>query len=677
MALRMELQTRWPFLKWDHPLLEDIMQTLAADRRAVTAGWGYRPSGKRASRAAEEGKSRLLLMEDALVRSLKPGSTQIYGLVADSRGIYYDAAGKSDLVASLESGLPEGWMRQQTADPAVLLDRFRAVKASKYNWYPADFEHAAVDFPPGVLVVDQTRHDASLKAGGMAYGDFERMIQDALDEHSGEIIYLRAHPDHRYRGKHSCFAPWVFKEQRVRLLPPDLSPASCFEFCREIYTGTSLMGMEGLIHGCRVKTYGWNFYAGWGLTEDRCQTAVRRRERKLELPRLFEAAYLEYCHYFDPDSGESCGLGRILDHLELQRDIARQGNGLHITVGWAPWKRGLAEDFFRSPGTELRHGDSLQAANEISKTTKNTKLLLWGAAAAPVDPTSEWLRVEDGFLRSSGLGATFHRPLSWVVDDLGIYFDPRTPSRLEVLLEQRDFTTTERADAAELWQFLRENRLTKYNLRGSQVAWSRESAGGRKIILVPGQVEADASIQCGSPDLKSNAELLKAVRAAEPSAFIIFKVHPDLVAAARHGRMIPAEADGYADLVTTDGNVLDWLERCDEVHTMTSTVGFEAILRQVPVVTYGLPFYAGWGLTIDRLSCPRRSRRLTVTELLAGAMICYPRYLNPDSGEFTTAIQVARLLARGGPSGKRPAGHLRLVSFFKNGWVKLRRCRKS
>jgi capsular polysaccharide export protein len=248
---------------------------------------------------------------------------------------------------------------------------------------------------------------------------------------------------------------------------------------------------------------------------------------------------------------------------------------------------------------------------------------------------------------------------------------------LEVLLEQRDFTATERADAAELWQFLREKRLTKYNLRGSQVAWSRESAGGRKIILVPGQVEADASIQCGSPDLKSNTELLKAVRAAEPTAFIIFKVHPDLVAAARHGRMIPAEADGYADLVTTDGNVLDWLERCDEVHTMTSTVGFEAILRQVPVVTYGLPFYAGWGLTMDRLSCPRRTRRLMVTELLAGAMICYPRYLNPDSGEFTTAIQVARLLARGGPSGKRPAGHLRLVSFFKNGWVKLRRCRKS
>jgi capsular polysaccharide export protein len=123
--------------------------------------------------------------------------------------------------------------------------------------------------------------------------------------------------------------------------------------------------------------------------------------------------------------------------------------------------------------------------------------------------------------------------------------------------------------------------------------------------------------------------------------------------------------------------VLDWLERCDEVHTMTSTVGFEAILRQVPVVTYGLPFYAGWGLTMDRLSCPRRSRRLTVTELLAGAMICYPRYLNPASGEFTTAIQVARLLARGGASGKRPASHLRLVSFFKNGWVKLRRCRKS
>ncbi|HEX7262288.1 MAG TPA: hypothetical protein VF258_10775, partial [Luteolibacter sp.] len=64
------------------------------------------------------------------------------------------------------------------------------------------------------------------------------------------------------------------------------------------------------------------------------------------------------------------------------------------------------------------------------------------------------------------------------------------------------------------------------------------------------------------------------------------------------------------------------------------------------------------GLTWDLLECPRRTRRLSVTELVCGAMIRYPRYLNPNSGEFTTAIQVARLLSRGGVVGERRAWYL-------------------
>ena len=676
MALRKDLQIRWPFRKlWRHPHLDGMVDRLGLNGQQVAAGWGYRPSGKAAIHDARIRSGRLLVLEDALVRSMKPGVGQIYGLVADSLGIYYDAAGRSDLVTALNSGERSGWMQPGPADRTEvesLLARFRETNVSKYNWYPGDFAGAPLPEETGVMVVDQTRGDASLANGGVREMDFDRMVRDALDEHPGEIIYLRAHPDHRYRGKHSCFSPWVFDEPWVRLLPPDISPASCFKFCTDVYAGTSLMGMEGLIHGCRVKTYGWNFYAGWGLTEDRCESQVQPRERQVDLPRLFEAAYLQYSHFFDPDSGEPCGLGRILDHIELQRLIASQNAGSRITVGWAPWKRGLAEDFFRSPGTELRHADNLQDAVKLADERPHSTLLLWGASPAP-EPARPFVRVEDGFLRSSGLGATFHRPLSWVTDDQGIYFDPQTPSRLEALLEAGNFTAGEMADAAELIRFLREHRLTKYNVGGHDLKWNRELANGRKVILVPGQVEADASIKCGSPDLRSNADLLRRVRAAEPEAFLIFKAHPDLVAGARHGHVIPADASESADLTVTDGNVLDWLDQCDEVHTMTSTLGFEALLRGVPVVTYGLPFYAGWGLTLDALTCPRRTRRLSVEELVCGAMIRYPRYLNPRNGEFTSAIQVARMLARGGMVGGRRAWYLRIVSILKHGWVKMAR----
>lgn len=657
-----------------HPLFDGLLDQL--NLQGVTpAGWGYRPSGRAAVRSSRR-SGGLLLLEDAFVRSMKPGTGQVYGLVADSQGIYYDATGRSDLIAALNSGKPEGWMRPGSNDSArvsELLSRFRRTKASKYNWYPGDFRNGSMPEQTGVMVVDQTKGDASLRYGGVRESDFDRMVRDALDEHPSSVIYLRAHPDHRYRGKHSCFSSWVFQEPRVRLLPPDISPASCFEFCSEVYAGTSLMGMEGLIHGCRVKSYGWNFYAGWGLTEDRCETVVRHRDRKVDLLELFEAAYLQYSHYFDPDNGAPCGLGRILDHLELQRSVADQDSGTRITVGWTPWARGLAEGFFRSPATELLHADSSQDAATLADGKPAPGLLLWGAKVLDGGPDLPVVRVEDGFLRSSGLGADFHRPLSWVRDDLGIYFDPRTPSRLERILEEGEFTADEISDAEELLAFLRQHRLTKYNVGGNSVTWDRNLAQGRKVILVPGQVEADASIRCGSPELKTNGALLARVRAEEPEAFLIFKAHPDLVAGARHGSVLPPSVDGLADLAVNHGNVLDWLDLCDEVHTMTSTLGFEAILRGVPVVTYGMPFYAGWGLTQDHLECPRRTRRLNVRELVCGAMIRYPRYLNPLSGEFTTAIQVARLLASGRFKGESRVWYLRVVSLLKHGWVRMAR----
>jgi capsular polysaccharide export protein len=67
----------------------------------------------------------------------------------------------------------------------------------------------------------------------------------------------------------------------------------------------------------------------------------------------------------------------------------------------------------------------------------------------------------------------------------------------------------------------------------------------------------------------------------------------------------------------------------DEVHTMTSLAGFEALLRNRQVVVWGRPFYAGWGLTQDLCSLDRRRRRLDLLELAAGVLILYPRYLDP------------------------------------------------
>jgi capsular polysaccharide export protein len=677
MVERNSIRIGWPFRKLGrHPLLDGMVGRLGLRGQPVHVGWGRRPSGQAAIRAAAASGERLLILEDSFVRSIRPGHQgPVYGLLADSCGIHYDAHGKSDLLSALNSGSAAGWMRgelRENEDPAALMARFRAIGASKYNWFPGEYRGDPPAEKPGILVVDQTRGDMAIRCGGMAEGDFDRMLRAAFDECEGAPVYLRAHPDHLFRAKKTCFSKDLLSDSRIRLLSPDLSPAQCFSFCHKVMVGTSLMGMEALIHGCKVVTFGWPFFAGRGLTDDRGAAGMVKRQRALGLTELFEAAYLRYCHYFDPDTLEPCGFGDILDHLELQKRMFRENRGLSVTVGFSPWQRRIVPGYLRGPAGSLEHVSAMEEVKNITGH-ENARLLVWGRRPEiPVSFQGRCARIEDGFIRSRGLGAAFNFPYSWVIDGSGIYFDADAPSDLEHLLNH-GFSATGLGEAARLIQLLREKRLTKYNLAGTPIRLDPAAVRGRKVVLVPGQVEADASIAFGSPELKSNLALLHRVREMEPDAYLIFKAHPDLVAGARHGKVLP---DGFAaacDLAVTDGNVLDWLDLCHEVHTMTSTVGFEALIREVPVVTYGLPFYAGWGLTTDRLECPRRKRRLTLEELVCGALIHYPRYLNPETGEFTTALKVARVLTSETTAGDRRAWHLKAVSQLKKAWVELAR----
>jgi capsular polysaccharide export protein len=72
---------------------------------------------------------------------------------------------------------------------------------------------------------------------------------------------------------------------------------------------------------------------------------------------------------------------------------------------------------------------------------------------------------------------------------------------------------------------------------------------------------------------------------------------------------------------------------------LTSLIGFEALLRGTQVVCWGQPFYAGWGLTQDRHPHARRTRRLALDELVAGALLRYPVYLSRVDGLNCTPEQ--------------------------------------
>lgn len=317
---------------------------------------------------------------------------------------------------------------------------------------------------------------------------------------------------------------------------------------------------------------------------------------------------------------------------------------------FSPWKRAILPRFM--PASRLVF------VQQASQVPAGAVLLAWGRQALPAalearigHDLQRW-QVEDGFLRSVGLGADLVKPLSWVIDSRGLYFDATRPSDLEALLQDGTLTRALRTQGAQLRQRIVDGALTKYNLAGAP--WQRPP-GDRTVVLVPGQVESDASLRFGSPELHTNLALLKAVRHARPRAWVVYKPHPDVVAGLRARGPEEAEAARWCDEVVTDARMDQLLAQVDEVHTLTSLSGFEALLRGLPVTCWGQPFYAGWGLTDDRCPPPRRSRRLHLDELVAGALIAYPRYAQRASGTPCSAAEAVQdLLAWRGADGARP-----------------------
>jgi capsular polysaccharide export protein len=103
---------------------------------------------------------------------------------------------------------------------------------------------------------------------------------------------------------------------------------------------------------------------------------------------------------------------------------------------------------------------------------------------------------------------------------------------------------------------------------------------------------------------------------------------------------------GCCDEVLVTASIQQLFRQIDALHVLTSIAGFEALLRGVEVHTWGLPFYAGWGLTDDQLRCERRGRGLPLDALVHAALIEYPRYVSRHSGLFIEPEQaIEELLA--------------------------------
>ncbi|NIY87088.1 capsular polysaccharide biosynthesis protein [Vibrio campbellii] len=588
----------------------------------AVVGWGFKSTAKRARHYAKKHGLPYVALEDGFLRSIGLGvaGAQPLSLVVDDVGIYYDARQPSKLEILIEKS--DGLGADELVRSRLCIDAIRQYRLSKYNQNQRDGN--LLKEKPKVLVIDQTMGDASVEGAQASKETFVEMLKRAVEENPEETIWVKVHPDVAHGKKKGFLYPLPFEHPNIRLHTEKVNPWDFLDSVKSVYTVSSLMGFEALIAGASVHCFGVPFYAGWGMTNDRQQCPRRNVNRSLE--QLFYAAYIQYARYVDPILGERCEIENIISYMaDTLKIMAKPSKTVSMSkLSW--WKQRWI-------------GDYLKAWRFEKLSSEEGEKLRWGRGA--LDDNSYC--IEDGFIRSVGLGVHFNRPVSLVCDSRGIYFDARESSDLEYLLENLDYTNWDCTRARALISQLLAANLTKYNV-GSECDFSLPQ--DRKVILVPGQVESDASIKYGSPEIYQNETLLKAVKAAEPDAYIIYKPHPDVLAGQRDNGNWQGDFTHTADHVETQASMASLLDVVDEVHTMTSLTGFEALLRGKLVTCYGLPFYAGWGLTNDKLTCTRRTRSHSVESLVYFALIEYPTYVDPVTRQAMTAEQAVARVAQ-------------------------------
>ena len=243
---------------------------------------------------------------------------------------------------------------------------------------------------------------------------------------------------------------------------------------------------------------------------------------------------------------------------------------------------------------------------------------------------SSYVLLEDGFIRSLDLGVNGSPSFSIVEDDIGIYYDATAPSRLENILNTYDFTSDIQLtqDAKMAMELIVKYNISKYNT-SVDVPKGYFEEKEEKRVLVVAQTAGDASLKYGMLDDYTTDDVINAALSENPDVKVYIKIHPDVLSGKKKSDINIDAVQQKCVIIEENFNPISLLKHFDKVYTKTSQMGFEALLVGCECVCFGMPFYAGWGVTTDKSECKRRKIKRSVEEIFSAAYILYTRYYNP------------------------------------------------
>ncbi|MEM0943643.1 MAG: capsular polysaccharide biosynthesis protein, partial [Pseudomonadota bacterium] len=174
------------------------------------------------------------------------------------------------------------------------------------------------------------------------------------------------------------------------------------------------------------------------------------------------------------------------------------------------------------------------------------------------------LTVEDGYLRSVHPGDS---PLSLTLDPIGVHYDGARPSRLEELIREAPDDPARHARARAAMEMLRREGLSKYT------PLPRQAGPEPGYVLVVDQVRGDASLTASGATPETFRRMAETARTENPGARVLIRGHPA-------GR-------GHLPGALAPQNPWPLIEGAARVYTVSSQLGFEALMAGRPVTCFG------------------------------------------------------------------------------------------
>ncbi|MFN4057759.1 MAG: hypothetical protein ACK4HW_06200 [Roseinatronobacter sp.] len=621
--------------------------------------WGLRVTNHkaRADQTARGLNIPVVNLEDGFIRSIGiglSGETSV-SVCFDDATAFYDATRPSQLETWINRGV--ALTEEEHIRARAVIDRIAAKKVTKYNFAP--YVPIARPDPTrkAILVVDQRAGDVSIEKGLASPETFVRMVDAALAFADTHDILIKTHPDANIGGKDSAIGGETLaraaQHPAVTLVTEDMNPYSLIDIVEKVFVVSSGMGFEALLGGREVWCFGAPFYAGWGLTRD--HVALPRRTARPTLEAVFHAFYIEHTRYYDPIADRPGEIEAAIDYILLQRpwSLARCKSAEPRFLGQQPprdaravalteaydhiWLLGFPAGYqvwlnIHLPGTPhvTRFDDSVIAG--LAQAQSPALVVFDGTAqpgmqAVAARKSIPIIHARPGLARWTDVQAADASPYTLTLDAQGLpQFD------LEHLLQTHDFA----ADPALLTRAAALGaRVASLGLEDAYTLPRHPDPHGPKLVqrvLVLGQRGGG---QRGMPEI-SEVEVIARAQAEHPDAQVIYHTNdpaaPEL-----------ATIQTLAQVSTVPLCPDDLFDGVDHVYTIDADDGFVALLRGLPVTTFGTPIYAGWGLTDDRSAQAARARSLELDALVAGLLLLHPIYLDPETG---TGLEPEDVLAR-------------------------------